>query len=131
MKLNDILGLGKVFPLDKLVDIVSKSVGRVSKQYFDKKDIDTKAYEIRKLAEAHAEEMKIIASAVRDNFKMTGGIEYKEEKIAISSPKDLSIQPEQFGLLNPSIEDRTQKRIDFQNVQKQINIESVTTFAAE
>ena len=131
MKLNDILGLGKVFPLDKLVDIVSKSVGRVSKQYFDKKDIDTKAYEIRKLAEAHAEEMKIIASAVRDNFQMTGGIEYKEEKIAISSPKDLSIQPEQFGLLNPSIEDRTQKRIDFQNVQKQINIESVTTFAAE
>jgi hypothetical protein len=42
MPLEDILGLGKVLPIDKLIDILSKSVGRLSKPYFDKKDVDTK-----------------------------------------------------------------------------------------
>jgi uncharacterized repeat protein (TIGR03899 family) len=127
MPLDDILGLGKVLPVNKLIDIVSKSVGRISKPYFDRKDIDTKAYEIKKIAEAHADEMRIIANAVKDNFYLTGGIEYKEEKIAISSPKEL----QQITLTNPSIEDRTKERLDYQEVKKQLNIENVTAFAAE
>ena len=89
MPLDDIFGFGKVLPIDKLIDILSKSVGRISKPYFDKKDVDTKAYEIEKLAEARAKEMKIIANAVNENFQITGGIDYKEEKIAICSPKEL------------------------------------------
>lgn len=131
MPLDDILGLGKVLPIDKLIEIVQKSVGRVSKPYFDRKDIDTKAYEIKKLAEAHAEEMKIIANAVKENFSLTGGIEYKEERIAISSPKETSIEAQHQILINPAIEERTQDRINFQEAKKQLNIENVTSFAAD
>ncbi|MGB5988386.1 MAG: DUF2806 domain-containing protein [Marinifilaceae bacterium] len=127
MKINDILGLGKVLPIDKLINIVTNSVGRVSKPYFDKKDVDTKAYEIKKLAEARAEEMKIIATAVKENFQITGGIEYKEEKISISSPKELKFD----NLINSPIEERIQDRLDFQEAKKQINIESITAYAAE
>lgn len=131
MKLNDILGLGKVLPIDKLIDIVSNSVGKISKSYFDKKDIDTKAYEIEKLAEARAKEMKIIATAVKENFQLTGGIEYKEDKIAISSPKELPIETQHTILINPPLEDRTQERFNFQEAKKQLNIENVTAFAAD
>jgi hypothetical protein len=50
MALQDILGIGKILPIDKLIDVVSSSVGRISKPYFDKKDSDSKAYEIKKIA---------------------------------------------------------------------------------
>lgn len=131
MKLNDILGLGKVLPIDKLIDIVSNSVGKISKPYFDKKDVDAKAYEIEKLAEARAKEMKIIANAVKENFQLTGGIEYKEDKISISSPKELPTEIPQTILISPPLEDRTQERFNFQEAKKQLNIENVTAFAAE
>jgi uncharacterized repeat protein (TIGR03899 family) len=131
MPLNDILGLGKVLPIEKLIDIVQKSVGRLSKPYFDRKDIDTKAYEIRKLAEAHAEEMKIIACAVKENFQLTGSIEYKEDKIAISSPKELPIETKPSILIDLALEERTKERLNFQEAKKQLNIENVTAFAAE
>lgn len=131
MKLNDILGLGKVLPIDKLIEIVSNSVGKISKPYFDKKDVDTKAYEIEKLAEARAKEMKIIATAVKENFLLTGGIEYKEDKISISSPKEIPAEAPQTILINPPLEDRTQERLNFQEAKKQLNIENVTAFAAE
>jgi hypothetical protein len=131
MILNDILGLGKLLPIDKLIDIVSNSVGKISKPYFDRKDVDTKAYEIEKLAEARAKEMKIISTAVKENFLLTGGIEYKEEKLVISSPKELPVENQQHILINPPLEDRTQERLNFQEAKKQINIENVTAFAAE
>lgn len=131
MKVNDILGLGKVLPIDKLIDIVSSSVGKISKPFFDRKDVDTKAYEIEKLAEARAKEMKIIATAVKENFQITGGIEYKDEKIAISSPKELPIETQQPILITPSLKERTQDRLHFQEAKKQLNIENVTAFAAE
>jgi hypothetical protein len=127
MKFEDILGLGKILPIDKLIEIVSNSVGRISKPYFDRKDVDTKVYEIKQIAEARAEEMKIISNAVKKNFGNTGGIEYKDEKISINSPKDLQPQI----LLNESIEERTKERIIFQEAKRQLNIENVTAFAAE
>lgn len=131
MALDDIFGLGKILPIDKLIDVLSKSVGKISKPYFDRKDIDNKAYEIKKLAEAHAEEMKIISSAVKENFHMTGGIEYKEEKIAICSPKDFpaAIQSENQTISN--INERANDRLSFQETKKQLNIENVTAYAAE
>lgn len=131
MNVNDILGLGKVLPIDKLIDIVSNSVGKISKPFFDRKDVDTKAYEIEKLAEARAKEMKIIAKAVKENFQITGGIEYKDEKIEISSPKELPVETQKPILITPSLEERTQDRLNFQEAKKQLNIENVTAFAVE
>ncbi len=128
LKLEDILGFGKVLPIDKLIDVVSKSVGKISKSYFDRKDVDTKAYEIKKLAEARAEEMKIIATAVEKSSQLIGSIEYKENKISISSLNELPIEKQH--VLDPHIEERTQNRVDFQEAKKQINIENVTAFAA-
>lgn len=131
MKFDDILGIGKVLPIDKLIGIISNSFGRISKSYFDKKDVDTKAYEIRKLAEARAEEMKILSNAVNDNFQLTGGIEYKEEKLSIISPKEPVSNAQQLTLPNAPIEQRIKERINFQETKKQFNIESITAFAAE
>lgn len=131
MNLNDILGLGKVLPIDKLIDILANSIGKISKPYFDKKDIDTKVYEIEKIAEARAKEMKIIATAVNENFHFTGGIEYKDDKITISSPTELKLETQDLILLNPPIEERAQERHKFQEVKRQLNIENVTAFAAE
>lgn len=125
-------GLGKILPIDKLFDIVSNSVGRISKPYFDRRDVDTKAYEIEKLAEARAKEMKIISTAVKENFMLTGGIEYKEDKLVISSPKEpVEHAINQPIIINPTLDERTQERINFQENRRQLNIESVTAHAAE
>ena len=128
MALNDFLGVGKILPIDKLVDVVSSSVGRVSKSYFGRKDADTKAYEIKKLAEARAEEMRIMSKAVQDNYSITGGIDYIDEKIAITSPKELPTTNENFI---EELNERKNQRIDYQQNKKQLNIETVTSYAAE
>ncbi len=131
--MNDILGLGKVLPIDKLIDIISQVTGRVSKPYFDKKDIDTKAYEITKLAEAKAEEMKIISNAIKKNFIGAGGIEYKENGLTVTSPKELLENKTPEIEITPvlSLEERTSERINFKESKKQLNIESITANAAE
>lgn len=125
--MNDILGLGKILPIDKLIDIVSSVTGKLSKSYFDRKDVDTKAYEIKKLAEARADEMKIISNAIKGNFLSTGGIEYKENNLLISSPKSKDIPIE----IDFPLEERIQERLNHKEIQKQFNIESVTSYAAE
>jgi uncharacterized repeat protein (TIGR03899 family) len=127
MSNTDIIGFGKVFPVDKLFDVVSKALGKLSKSYFDRRDIETRAYEIRKIAEARADEMKIISKAVQDNYRLTGGIEYKEEKLAISSPKETNAQK-----VDPNpLELRAKNRIEYQESKKQMNIESITAFATD
>jgi hypothetical protein len=125
MNINDALGLGKVLPIDKLIEVVSKAVGRISKPYFDRKDIDTKVYEIKKIAEARAEEIRVISTAIKEHYHLTGGVEYKDEKLAISSPKDFP------SLSLVSLEERTKERVNYQEVKKQFNIESITSYAAE
>jgi uncharacterized repeat protein (TIGR03899 family) len=129
MGVSDILGLGKILPIDKLIDVVSSVTGRLSKPYFDRKDIDTKAYEIKKLAEARAAEMKIISKAVKDNHLLTGGIEYNKNGVVVTSPKELPADI--IGLSTPTFKERTQSRIGYQEAKKQLNIESVTAYAAE
>lgn len=131
MALNDFLGLGKILPIDKLIEILSSSVGRLSKSYFDKKDADTKAYEIKKIAEAKAEELKIMSTAIKENFQITGGIEYKDEKLQIQSPENRNTSSENltqddvFGL-----DVRTENRVKFREAKKQLNIENITAIAA-
>lgn len=127
MALQDILGVGKILPIDKLIDVISNSVGRISKSYFDKKDSDTKAYEIKKIAEARAEEMKIMSKAIKENYSITGGIKYSDEKISIDSLPN----KEPLLLANENLQERTHNRIEFQENKKQLNIESITAVAAE
>lgn len=129
--MDDFFGFGKVLPIDKLIDVLSNVTGRLSKSYFDKKDIDTKAYEKRTLAIADAEAMKIISDAVKESYLQTGGIEYKENNLTIISPKELPTEICPVVLITPSLEERTKDRLDFKEGKKQLNIENVTAYAAE
>ncbi len=127
--MKDVLGIGKVLPLDKLVDVVSKAVGRVSKSYFDKVDARTEAYRTIKQAEAKADEIKLIATAVKENEHLTNNIKYTQQQVEISVATDVRNKGE-----TPIISDiyeRSVERINFQQTKKQLNIESVTFYAAE
>ena len=128
MEIKDILGVGKILPIDKLIEVITSATGRISKSYFDRKDVDTKAYEIKKIAEAKAVEMTIMSNAIKENLQITGGIEYKENNISISPPKELS---NNTAFLDIPLEDRTRNRIDYREAKKQLNIENVTAYASE
>jgi hypothetical protein len=125
MEIKDALGIGKVLPVEKLTEILSKAVGRISKSYFDKKDAQSKAYEIKALADAKAYEMKVLGEAIKENAIGTGGIEYKEQQLQISSSKDLTRIPD------IDLSARIDERILFQDAQRQINLESITAIAAD
>ena len=128
--MNDLLGLGKILPMDKLLDVLTKSVGAIMKPYFDRRDVDTKAYEIRKITEAKVESMRLIATAVRENYIGVGGINYNENGILIESPKQSEGQIIE-SLSSPDLEERTRTRVSYQEAKKQQNIEGITSFAAE
>jgi len=130
MNINDILGVGKILPVDKLIELFSKSVGRLSKPYFDRKNIDTKSYEIKKLAEARAEEMKIISRALIENTNSTNQIEYKDDKIAITAKSTENPAISNDKVL-ATLHESAQRRAEFQNLKAQLNLESIATFAAE
>lgn len=126
--MEDIFGIGKVLPIDKLIDILTSVTGRVSKSYFDKKDINTKAYEIKKLAEARAEEIKLISQAVKENYSETELLEYKDNTINVKSDttaKHHTLLPE------ISLQERTNERLNLKEAKKQLNVEGVTYYAAE
>jgi hypothetical protein len=130
MEIKDILGIGKVLPIDKLIDLIAKATGTLTKSYFDKKDVDTKVYEIREVAKAKADALKIMSTAISENAPSLSGIEYTESGLTLESIKQTR---EQYieSLPSPNLLDRTQIRLDYQEAKKQINIESVTAFAAE
>jgi hypothetical protein len=46
LNFNDFFGLGK--GLEKLLEIISKGLGRVTKAHFDRIDAESKALELRK-----------------------------------------------------------------------------------
>jgi uncharacterized repeat protein (TIGR03899 family) len=140
-------GLAKILPVDKLLDLVSKGLGRLTKAYYDKKDIDIEAYRIRVLSQANAEatanEMKTVAKGMNESFRLTDGIEYKSDRLAFSSPKEIPKEiivipseetklPMQTQLTEPStLSERTQDRITYQEEKKQLNLEKIIGAAAE
>lgn len=100
------LELGKMIPMDKLVEVASQGIGRITKSYFDKKDIDTEAYRINTLAAAQA-----LANQITNNSQ--------KEQLTETQKSNLSL------------EERTQSRVSFQEQKKQINLEKVIAVAAE
>ena len=112
MEIKDLAGLSA--PLKKLIEVVSSGIGTLSKPYFIRKTADAKAYEI-----------KIITQAIKDNQHDLGSIEFNDEKINLIS-LDHKLIKEDF-----SLEERTQKRVQFKEQKKQINIENITQKAAE
>ena len=109
LKLNITLDIGKILPLEKLIDVTEKGIGRTTKAHYDKKDIDTKAYEIIKLKEAKAQALVLSNQIINHAEK----------------------QEVEKQLSNPSLEERTQHRVSFQEQKKQKNIESIIGVAAK
>jgi hypothetical protein len=76
-----------------------------------------------------------MSMAIKENHLLTGGISYSDEKLSIESPKELPTptedKNEQTGISVQTLENRTENRIDYQQNKKQLNLETVTAFAAE
>jgi uncharacterized repeat protein (TIGR03899 family) len=124
MEFNDVLGLGKVLPLDKLIDVISKGVGRLTKSYFDKIDSNNKAYELKKLADARVYELNTIAKSIKDATNFISGISYLDGRVSITHANE-RLEPAYI-----SIEQRGNDRLSYQEAFKQLNIETITSNAA-
>lgn len=120
-------GIDKVLPMDKLLDVLSKGVGRVTKFYFDRQDIKTKALEIEKIAEARAKEIEVLANALKENGQSIKATNYSGEGFLIKAIKEQGSSQ----LMDNNLFDRAAERLDFVNAKKQLNLESVAAFAAE
>lgn len=129
--MNDITGIGKILPIDKLLEIISSACGRISKAYFDKKDVRTEAYKIEKHAEAEAKGLQTIANAIKGQDHLIGKIKYVGGKIEMNSLKNHIVDIQQPELINPPLEIRSDERLNYQEAKKQLNIESVIAFTAE
>lgn len=114
MKINDLVGLSK--PLTRLIEVISRGIGAVSTPYL-----------IRKIAEAKAHEIKVIADAleqVRDKNQLpvvyTGGT------------VDVWQKPDDGTLVlgRVPLEQRIDNRLDYQHHKRQENLERITSAAA-
>lgn len=114
MKIADIAGLSK--PLTRLIEVVSQGVGAVASSYL-----------IRKRAEAKAHEIEVIADAlqgVRDRHQLP--VVYTAGAVEIwQKPEDATLNLE----LIP-IDQRIDRRLEYQHRKRQKNIEHITTAAA-
>jgi len=131
MSISDILGGGKMFPMDKLADMLRASFGRIFQSHFDRKDVDTKAYEIEKVAEAQARAIVKLAEGYKEASQITAGIGYKDDRVTIEAPKELPASPRTIDISEPPLEQRAIEVKNYREAQKELNVESVTAIAAE
>lgn len=113
----------KVSWFGRLIDAVEKGVGRLTKAYFEKKDIDNEIYRDRKKMEISIEKQVLLQELVDKN-------------IVLNHCSDDKINQEIFlktiGDFNKSkIEDRSEVRKDFVHLKEQENIEAITNYALE
>ncbi|WP_059370512.1 hypothetical protein [Treponema endosymbiont of Eucomonympha sp.] len=94
--------------LEKLISVVSSALGRASKSYFDKKDVDTDIYKMKK-----------IAKAVHENSLIGANTQYENNGIQISSRNGDKNTEES------SLEERTTSRTSFQEEKRQLSLGSV------
>ena len=114
MDIKDLVGLSE--PLTRLIEVISKGVGEVTAPYLTRKNADAKAYEIRVIGNS-------LNEVARQNHLP---IVYKDGSVEVSlNPEDqtLSLEPK-------ALDDRSNRRLDYQARKGQANIESVTTTAA-
>lgn len=112
IEVNDIFGLSG--PLKKLIHVIGQGIGSITKPYLIKRTADAKAYEI-----------KVIAEAIKENQNELKNIGYNDKSI-----KMISLTNETFNR-ELSVEQRSQSRLEYQEAQRQQNIESITQQAAK
>jgi hypothetical protein len=112
--LKDIAGLSE--PLKKLIEVVAKGIGGISRPILIRKNADAKAYEIW-----------TIAQAIADSQKLLGPVTYEDGSIVIES----SLEQQLSGLPEATTEKRVLARMAYQEAKRQSNIERITQHAAE
>lgn len=114
-EIKDLIGLSK--PLERLIDVTAAGVGRVTKAYFVKKDADAKAHEIRAIAQAMVESRRLIGSAGYDDGKIK--IEGMAEQTSVSD------------LNEGQLAARALERQSFKELAQQQNTEAIVSNAAQ
>lgn len=106
VEIKDLAGLSS--PLKKLIEVVSEGVGALSKPYLIRKNADARAYE-----------METIAKGMKENQADLKNIRFNKGKLSLMSLNNNALKE------GPSLENRTQQRIEFQEQKRQRNIENV------
>ena len=112
--IKDAVGLSE--PLKRLIDVIAEGIGAVSYSWLVRKNADAKAYEIR-----------TIAKAVEDSLKLPGGIKYEDGAIRIET--STSIEPQ--VLQDMSLDQRMILRMAYQETKRQSNLEQIIQHAYE
>lgn len=114
MEINDLTGLSK--PLTRLIEVIANGIGTVSKPYL-----------IRRTAEAKAHEIKVIADALKNAADIQGvPVVFKDGGVeAWRRPEDAT-----FIFADINQEERSERRIEYQERKHQNNVEHITSIAA-
>lgn len=111
---SDVLGLGK--GVEKLIDVCARAIGCVYRPFSIKNDADAKSY---------------AASRIGSAIAQIGG-QLQEAKYAEAGLSLIAAKPEPLLVEASSpIGDRAQKRLEYQKIKEQQNIEDVVASAAE
>ncbi len=112
--IKDLAGLSE--PLKRLIDVTAEGIGAISRPLLIKANANAKAFEIR-----------TIAQAIADNQKLLGTMKYEEGNVIIESTPNQEILPAPEN----DVEQRIIMRVAYQQAKKQSNIEQVIQHAAE
>lgn len=114
MEIKDLAGLSA--PLTRLIEVISSGIGAVSKPYLTRRNAEAKAHEIT-----------VIAGALQNAADLHGvpAIFKSGEVEAWRKPEDAT-----FILTDSSREDRSERRIEYQERKRQDNVERITSIAA-
>jgi len=132
LNIGDLGGMGK--GVEKLADLIRDFFGAIASPFFVRLNADAKAYEMRKLAAATADSIKMMAEVNKTAAPGTGGITMTESGYEIKSlpanENDRLLNTNSTNAPN-NLSDRAQARLKYQEAKRQQNIESVTSIAAE
>jgi len=106
----DPTGLSK--PLEKLIEVIASGIGVVSRPYLIRRTADARAYEIR-----------VISNAIEESRRLIGEVAYTERGVEISGPG------EEPAL--PSLDERIERRLSYQQAKRQRNLEAISQVAAD
>ena len=115
MEVKDLAGLSE--PLTKLIEVISNGIGAVTRPLLIRREADATAYRIKKISEAIAAAEKNQGVPV-----ISKGNETEIWKAPSDGP---------FVFDTRTTIERTRMRLEHQENQRQLNVESVTTKAAE
>ena len=114
MDIKDITGLSK--PLTRLIEVIANGVGAISRPYL-----------IRRTADAKAHEINVISIALKDAADSHGvPVIFKDGGFEAWRKPDDS----ELIVADLSPEDRSERRVEYQERKRQNNVERITSVAA-